>query len=395
MQQFDVVVIGGGVEGSSIAYNLARAGRSVLVVERSTPAAEPSASWASAGGVRQQGRDSREVALAVEAIRRWATLEEELEADLHYRRDGNLKLTESEATAATLADDVASQQAAGLADIRLVDRAEIRELIPTIADSVVAGTFTPSDGHADPRVTTGAFAAAAQRHGATYWNGTVAHRILVERDKVTGLETSRGNLAAGSVVLAAGWWSDELARGVGIVLPIQTRPLQMLLTTQARPGLLRPVLGSYERSLSLKQLPDGRFFIGGGWPGDANPARDGCVVREESVAGSWATATEVLPAVAEQRIERQWCGLEAFSIDGVPFVGRAPGVEGLFLAVGFTGHGFALSPAVGRVIADQIAGRATPEAAGLDPSRIDGFDAAAMEAFVAEAGTPEAPSHAG
>jgi sarcosine oxidase, subunit beta len=395
MQQFDVVVIGGGVEGSSIAYHLAREGRSVLVVERSTPSAEPSASWASAGGVRQQGRDPREVALAVEAIGRWATLEQELEADLHYRREGNLKFTESEATAATLADDVAAQQAAGLADIRVVDRAEIRELVPSISEGVIAGTFTPSDGHADPRATTRAFAAAARRHGATYRNGTVAHRILVEGAKATGVETSQGNVAAEAVVLAAGCWSDELARGAGVVLPIQTRPLQMLLTSPAPPGLLRPVLGSYERALSLKQLPDGRFFIGGGWPGDATPARDGCVVREESVAGSWATATEALPVVAEQPIERRWCGLEAFSIDGVPFVGRAPGVAGLFLAVGFTGHGFALSPAVGRVIADQVAGRATPDAAGLDPSRIVGFDAAAVEAFVAGGSAAEAASHAG
>ena len=382
MERFEVVVVGGGVEGSSIAYHLARAGRRVLVVERAAPASEPIASWASAGGVRQQGRDPREIALAVEAIGRWATLERELEADLEYRRDGNLKVAESEAAAMRLEDEVAAQRAAGLRDVRAVGRAEIRELAPGLAETVIAGMFTPSDGHANPRLTTRAFAAAAERHGAIYWNETSARRISLAGGRATGVETTRGAVAADALVLAAGVWSDDLAREVGLTLPIRTRALQMLLTTPAPPGLLRPVLGSFERSLSLKQLPNGRFFIGGGWLGDPTPARDGFRLRPASVEGSWATATAILPAVGEQRIDRKWCGLEAIAIDEVPFLGPAPGIAGLFIAAGFSGHGFALAPAVGRVIADQVAGRPTPEAAGLDPARIADFDPAAVRAFV-------------
>src|SRR5436309_15093529 len=113
MPGFEVVVIGGGVTGSSIAYHLARQGRRVLVVERAEPAVEPSASWASAGGVRRQGRDAAEAKLAIEAIERWRSLEQELEADLEYRRGGNLKLAEGDAEAAQMADFVRLQQSLG------------------------------------------------------------------------------------------------------------------------------------------------------------------------------------------------------------------------------------------------------------------------------------------
>src|SRR5918912_3914470 len=100
---YEIVVVGGGIEGSSVAYHLARQGRQVLVVERAEPAVEPAASWASAAGVRRQGRHPAEARLAIEAIERWRSLEAELEADLHYRRDGNLKLAEGEAEAEQIA----------------------------------------------------------------------------------------------------------------------------------------------------------------------------------------------------------------------------------------------------------------------------------------------------
>src|SRR5213078_3251678 len=121
----EVLIIGGGVMGSAIAYHVARLGRQVLVVERSEEVASaPAASWASAGGVRRQGRHLAEAKLAIEAIERWKTLEQELEADLHYRRGGNLLLAESEAEADQLSKFVTHQHEIGFADVRLVDRKE-------------------------------------------------------------------------------------------------------------------------------------------------------------------------------------------------------------------------------------------------------------------------------
>ncbi len=382
---YEVVIVGGGVIGSAIAYHVARQGRSVLVVERATPAAEPAASWASAGGVRRQGRHPAEAALAVEAIARWRTLEEELDADLHYRRAGNLKLAEDDAEADRLAAYVHEQVANGFADVRLVDRAEALAIVPGLNDRVVAGSYAPSDGHANPALTTRAFAAAAVRYGAVYRNGTETIGLLRSGDRVTGVRATDGVVSADAVVLAAGVWSDDLAAAVGLRLPIRTVALQMLRSTPAPVGTLRPVIGALGRLLSLKQLPGGEFLLSGGWLGDPTEGRRSYTLRSESEAGNWSAAVGLLPAVGNQRIARKWCGLEAQSFDGIPFVGSAPGIEGLVIAAGFSGHGFAIAPAIGRAVADHLAGCLMPELARLGLGRIATFDADAVGRFLAEA----------
>jgi sarcosine oxidase, subunit beta len=382
---FDIVIIGGGVIGSSIAYHLAKQGQHVLVVERAEVAVEPAASWASAGGVRRQGRHAAEAQLAVEAIERWRTLEQELEADLHYRQGGNLMLAESDAEAEELAAFVRHQQELGFTDVRLVERQEALALAPGLNDRVVAGSYSPSDGQADPPLTTRAFAAAAMRHGASYWNRTACLSLLARGERVIGIQTERGTVQAASIVLAAGAWSDELAAAIGVRLPIRTRALQMICSTSATPGTLRPVLSALSRSLSLKQLNSGAFLIGGGWLGDPTPDRRSYTIRPTSEQGNWATACELLPVVSQQGIARTWCGLEGQSFDDIPFIGPFPGMVGLTLALGFSGHGFAIAPAVGRAVADQINGRPTPELAGLSPSRIASFDPAQVAAFVTHA----------
>ena len=147
----DYVVIGGGVIGSSIAYHLARAGQSVLVVERHKPATAPAASWASAGGVRRQGRDPAEAALASAAIARWPRLEAELEADLHYRQGGQLLLAETTEEVEQLIAFVAEQRAMGFGDVRLVAGDELREIAPALAPRLLAASYSPADGQADRR----------------------------------------------------------------------------------------------------------------------------------------------------------------------------------------------------------------------------------------------------
>ncbi|HEX7736139.1 MAG TPA: FAD-binding oxidoreductase [Ktedonobacteraceae bacterium] len=377
----DFLIIGAGVIGSSLAYHLARMGQQVLVLERREVASSPVASWASAGGVRRQGRHPAEALLATEAIARWPTLSEELDADLHYRQGGNLLLAETDEEAARLQAFVNDQQAMGFSDIRLLDRQATHEIAPALHPRVVAASYSPADGQADPPRTTRAFASAAERHGAAYMLHTTARSLLVAGQRVIGVETERGSIRAGHTILAAGAWSDELAASAGLRLPIKTLALQMLLSTPAPAQLLQPVLGTLGRALSLKQLSNGAFFLGGGWPGDPSPDRRAFTTRSASIEGNWRDACAVLPAVARQQIAQAWCGLEAESIDQIPFVGPAPSLAGLTLALGFSGHGFALSPAIGRTLAHQITGHATPELDGLSPARIAEFSLEQIKAL--------------
>jgi sarcosine oxidase subunit beta len=383
MVHVEVVIIGGGVIGNSIAYHVARQGRKVLVIERAAMvASEPTASWASAGGVRRQGRDPAEAPLASEAIARWSSLEAELDAAVHYRQGGNVLVAENDDEAQRLVAFVQKQHTMGFADVRLVDRKELREIMPGAGAHIPAGSYSPADGQADPALTTRAFANAAQRYGATYWTDTICRALVMNQSRVTGVRTSRDDVTAEQVVLAAGVWTDELAAAIGLQLPITTRVPQMVLSTPAPQGLLTPVIGVMGRALSLKQLPNGAFLLGGGWPGDATTNRRGYILRTASIEGNWSVACDILPIVRQQIIAQAWCGLEAQAIDGIPFIGATPNYEGLSVAVGFSGHGFALAPAVGRALADQLAGKATPELAGLSPARIAQWSEEQIEAFM-------------
>jgi sarcosine oxidase subunit beta len=378
----DILIVGGGVIGNSIAYHLACQGRQVLVVDRSPIAETPSASWASAGGVRRQGRHPAEAKLASEAIKRWKTLEQELEADMGYRRGGNLLLAESDIEANYLTAFVNKQHEMGFVDVQFIDRKEALSLVPGLNERVVAGSYSPDDGQADPVRTTRAFAKAAQRYGASYWTGISTSSLFRQNNLIEGAKTERGEVKAAHVILAAGAWSDELVATIGLRLPIRTRALQMILSTPSNSYRLEPVISAVSRTLSLKQVANGGFLLGGGWLGDPSFDRRSYTTRSSSIQGNWATAIELLPVVGEQHIAGSWCGLEAQSIDDIPFIGHIPGLSGFTIAVGFSGHGFALSPAIGRCVADQMNGLPTPELDALHPSRIATFSPESIEDFI-------------
>jgi sarcosine oxidase subunit beta len=379
----EVLVIGGGVIGSSIAYHVARQGRKVLVVERQGIATEPTASWASAGGVRLWEQDPPEAALARAAIERWPGLAEELEADPEYRQGGHLLLAESEAEAEYLHAFVQRQHGLGFTQVSFLDRQAVFGSVPGLGGQVIAGSFSAASGHANPRRTTRAFANAAKRHGAIYWTATECLALHRVADRVVGALTGHGTVRAEQVVLAAGAWSRDLAKSIGIQLPLRARVLQVLRSTPAPAGALAPVVSAVGRVLSLKQEASGALVVGGGWLGDASPDGRSYTLREESRAGNWATACELFPPLRKLRCAVAWGGLQAQCLDDLPLIGSFSGLKGLTMAVG-SWYGFALAPAIGSCVADQLAGRPTPELDQLSPDRIAQFDPAMVFTFLAE-----------
>lgn len=358
-------MVGAGVIGSSIGYHLAQAGSTVIIADPGSPLS-PSASWASAGGVRRQGRDPREWELTLAASARWPVLEDELGADCEFRDGGHLHVAERETDLAALAARAERERAAGLGT-RLVDRAEALALAPILGGSVVGGIFTGGDGQANPRLTTRAFLDAALRQGAVHRRRPV-DGFLLGGTSLRGVRLGSEEVGANQVVIAAGSWSPRLLSQLGVRLPIRVEGLQMLRSDPADPALA-PTVGSESRAISFKQLPGGAFYIGGGWPAVVDLGTHTCEVREEAVEGSWDTACELFPALGERRIDERLCGLEGVSSDGVPLVGPVPGWEGAYLAAGFSGHGFQLSPALGRAVAEDLTGHHPSALEGLRPSR--------------------------
>jgi len=346
-----VVIVGGGLMGLSAAFHLRRMDPTVRVTVLERAHVGAAASGASAAGVRVMGRDPVERAMALASLRRWPDLDRELEGATGYHRGGGLRLALDEDAWRQVPAWVAEQRADGV-PLEMVDAKEARRLAPGIASTCLGAVHCAIDGQAEALPAVRAFANAAIRLGARVESREGAQAVLWERGRVTGVTTSDGRREIADVVIvAAGAWSAALLRPLGIALPFRTRALQMLLTEPA-PRTLAPVVSAFERALSFKQLDDGAYLIGGGWPARiVDEPANRWQVLDDSVTGSLAVALEVYPALGDRAVARSWAGLEAFMPDDVPVLGPVPGLDGLLVAAGFCGHGFALSPVVGDVLA--------------------------------------------
>jgi sarcosine oxidase subunit beta len=352
MPSADIVVIGSGIIGSSTAYYLSKAGADVILVDRAGPNAGGTASQACAGGVRQQGRTPEEIPLAIYAIDLWAELEAELEADLHYRQDGMTVMTDSENLIPVLEKRVAVEQSRGL-DVRMISKEGLHAQIPGLSPRMVAGSYCPTDGHADPMRSIDAFIRAARRLGARVKWQCPAERIITEKANVVAVQTPAGKINCRHAVLAAGYWSRDLAATAGLDLPLTPYTLQMMVTAR-RSHKLDQVLGWIGHGISLKQVPSGGFVIGGGWPGFGDPETYRTHLLPGSMTKSAKTTVDLYPALADIPIVRAWVGIEAFCIDEMQIIGPVPDVNGLVLATGFSGHGFGIGPGVGSLVAQYL-----------------------------------------
>jgi sarcosine oxidase subunit beta len=354
-----IVIIGGGLVGLSAAFHLRRADSriSVTVLERARVG--DAASGASAAGVRAMGRDPAERALALESLGRWPALDRELEGKTGYRRGGGLRVALDDAGWAEARETVAAQRAAGV-PVELVDAATARRLAPGLSSDCRGGVHCAIDGQAEALATVQAFAAAARRLGARIEEGAVAGTLALDGRRVAAVVRGDGAREACDVaIVAGGAWTAPLLASVGVSLPLLGRGLQMLLTDPA-PASLASVVGCFGRPLSLKQLDDGAYLIGGGWPARIPDASvNGWEVLSDSIRGSLEVARAVYPPLDARPVARSWAGIEAFTPDDLPVLGPVPGVDGLLVAAGFSGHGFALVPAVGDILARL--------ALGLDP----------------------------
>jgi len=345
----EVVIIGAGIVGCATAYELARAGVRVTVVEQECVAF--GGSGRNGGGVRAQWRFRIELPWAMAAIEIFQGLDEELGIDSEYRQTGNLVLAADEAEMAEHRASVAEQRAAGL-DTCILSADEVYRIAPALdrRAPIVGARYCPTDGSCNPITVTYGYARAAQRLGARFLLHTPVTAIAVGGGRVQGVETPAGPIAADLVILAAGPWSVPLAHTVGVELPIEPHRHHVFVTEP-----VPPVMESFGIHLASgawwRQARSGAMHVGLGLetPPTFSQEADAAWLTEAA-----RTILTFLPALARVKVVRCWAGLYDVTPDACHIVDWAPGVEGLLIAAGFSGHGFALGPITGRLLKELL-----------------------------------------
>ncbi|WP_428700052.1 NAD(P)/FAD-dependent oxidoreductase [Stappia sp.] len=373
----DVLVIGAGITGTSAALELVGSGARVEVIDSYGPAAMASG-WTLAG-VRQSGRHPAELPLARAAVEIWAGLDETLGAATGYRRSGNLRLARNESEVDTVRALVASQTAAGLPLDFLPDLQAVREIAPALSDMVLAASFCPTDGHADPVATVEAFARRAEALGARLSFGERVLRLETEGNRVVRVVTDRRTLSPGAVLIAAGFLVNDLLGPLGHDIPLR-RPMVTVLRSAPCAPLLTPVLGVANADMAARQEISGRMRVTSGaedWPGEmvTTDGRPTIRPRMRGVRETIDKVSAVLPDFAEMELAGVWAGALDLTPDALPVIDRVPGLANVVVAAGFSGHGFGIGPVTGPIAARLVLGE-TP-GHGIDSFRFDRFASSA------------------
>ena len=363
----DAIVIGGGLHGCSTALHLALRGLKPIVIEKDY--AGRHASGVNAGGVRQLARNLAEVPLAVASMELWDRIDDLVGDHCGFERHGQVLVAESEEELAKLKVRVDDLRLRGFTHEELIDRAELKRLVPAVSDYCPGGVVSRRDGAADPFRTTQAFRREAIARGATVVEG-VRVTGLARRGAAWQVATDGGVYVAPVVVNAAGAWAARIAAMVGEPVPLEVIA-PMLMITARLPRFIDPVVILRGRKLSFKQLGNGTVVIGGGHLAKPYPDENATVLDWGKLGTSARTVWELFPVMRATTIVRAWAGIEARMPDEIPVIGPSAVAEGLFHQFGFSAHGFQLGPGVGALMADLIVTGATN--LPIEPFRVDRF----------------------
>lgn len=361
----DVLVIGGGIAGTAMAYYLAKSGVDVVLAERGELNREASGTNAGSfhlqlaihqlsgrGAAADRERLLAEARLSLKALDVWRDLARELDGPLDVHLTGGWMVAETDEQLRVLHEKHELERLAGI-ETEVVTGARLRERAPYLAGHLAGASYCPVEGHANPLAVAPLYALRAAAHGAVIRTQTAVRSIDAAgtRGRRFTVRTSAGVIAAHRIVDCAGAWSGELAAMVGLRLPVRHEGLHVAVT-EPRPALLVPMVQHIGRRLTLKQTEQDTFIIGGGWPSPAAPAPRRYPTVWRSAAGNTAVAVSVIPALADVRVVRTWSGVIVFTDDFSPVVGESSLVPGFHACVSSTG--FTFSPLFARQLAERM-----------------------------------------
>lgn len=351
----DVVIIGGGIVGSSVAFHLTEAGcKSVLVIERETRQGLGS-TGKSMGGVRAQFSTDVNIRMSLYSIPFFARFEEATGHPCGYKPHGYLFMATNDFHMAYLKQNIALQKGVGLKNVQMLKPDDIRQVLPQLrSDDIAGGSLCTTDGFVDPESVMNGFMARAIERGAEIWRGVQVTGIFYDHGAVSGVRTNQGAVSAPVIVNAAGPWAAGIARLAGLDLPVE--PLRrMLVPTEPFPGLPErlPMMIDMSSGWHFRQEGLGLLMAWAhpdeepGFRTDFDPA-----YLEKSLTHAAAR----VPAFANLQVNprRCWAGLYEMSPDHHAILGPSPELRGFYFANGFSGHGVMHSPATGRILADLI-----------------------------------------
>ena len=353
---YDVLIIGGGIQGCAIAVFLARAGKRVVLIDRQL--AGRHASGVNAGGLRLLMRDIREYPLSVRAMQMWGTLADHVGHDTAAACEvrlgtGQIALAMDPVELDWARARTADMQRRGIHSEEFLSPDALHRLLPGLSETALGGLISRGDGHANPAMACRAFLDAAKAAGAIILENCALNDLAPTAGGGWRAQTDAGVIEAAQVINAAGAWGAGIAERLGETMPVTVLALSMMVTARIKP-FVAPVVIGIDQPLSFKQTAVGSLVIGGGISGKPCLGDRSSFTIMDRLASSAAATIAAFPALASVPILRTWTGLEATTPDGVPYIGPSAIHPGLWHVFGFCGHGFQLAPAVGEAVAKSL-----------------------------------------
>ena len=381
---YDVIIIGGGIIGSSVAWQLSRRKKKVLVVERKDICSGSAGATDGVVGYHTK-KPGLQLDLAVQSIEMFKTLNRDLETNVEYGLEAGGMQPVEDKDQWDMLEAMASEQRKSGVDIRMITAEEACSIEPNLNPDIYGALWSPTGGKVNPLAMTFGFARAAKRLGAVYLTETEVTQILTEGGRAVGVNTTAGEFRADCIVDAAGAWAGKVAALAGIDLPVKPRKGQLLITEpigpflratvqcamynviKFRPETIKdPTVLKIGASLSIEQQESGGLIIGG--------TREFADFEEENTFEAVETmvkrAVRFFPALKDVSIIRCFSGFRPYTPDGLSMMGEVRTLPGFYMAAGHEGDGIALSPVTGRLMAELIAeGKTSYDITPFSPNR--------------------------